>query len=80
MINAILHAFDLHLIGLCKMHKDKRKMQRLKKRIKQLRVKNSVLTDIANGIKRQDLEAIYKRVSSVKALIEEFTAQRNIFN
>lgn len=79
MINAILHAFDLHLIGLCEMNKHKVKIKRLNRKVKRLRDKNSVLTDIAVGIKRQDLEAIYKRVFSVKALIDKFTAQRNIF-
>lgn len=79
MINTILSAFDLQLVTQCQQSKEKTKIKCLKKKIKRIQDRNRVLTDIAIGIKREDLKSIYKRVSSVKALIEEFTAQRNIF-
>ncbi len=79
MINTILHVFDLHLSSMIKIHKTRAQTRRLKRSLKRCRIKNRVLTDIALGIKRQDLEILYRHICSVKTLIDKYTAQRNIF-
>ena len=79
MINTILHVFDLHLSSMIEIHKTKARKRHLKRSLKRCRTENKVLTDIAMGIKRQDLEILHKHACSVKLLIDKYTAQRNIF-
>ena len=79
MINTILHVFDLHLSSMIEIHNTKAQTRRLKRNLKRCRVKNRVLNDIALGIKREDLEILYKHACYVKTLINKYTAQRDIF-